>query len=204
MDSTSPTADRILGAALGLFLSQGIRKTSIDEIAERAGVTRVTVYRYFSDRQQLVQQAFEEVNRAFDRVRVALSEEQGLDGYLERMATELTSIPLGFMTGMAELEILHPGVHAEVRRGRRRLLHAIFDQLYARAEAEGRLRPGLDRDVVEALFWEVVMSLPESSTLRSRGLSPQEIYATLSGLLLHGLLKEAGSRSSTAAPHRSS
>jgi AcrR family transcriptional regulator len=179
-----------LQAALDLFLQQGIRKTSIDEVADRAGVTRVTVYRHFSDRQQLIGEAFVQVNAAFDRIRAALEEENDLDGYLVRMATELTTVPLGFMSGMAELETLHPEIHADLRRGRRELLRAIFDELYGRAESEGRLRPGLDKDVVEALFWEVVMTLPESSVLSSRGLSPTEIYSTLSGLLLYGLLKQ--------------
>ena len=106
------------------------------------------------------------------------------------MAAELSTVPLGFMSGMAELETLHPEIHADLRKGRRQLLRAIFDELYGRAKREGRLRPGLDKDVVEALFWEVVMTLPESSVLSSRGLSPTDIYSTLSGLLLYGLLKE--------------
>ena len=187
------TQDRILQAALDLFLGQGIRKTSLDEVAERAGVTRVTVYRHFSDRQQLIAAAFLQVNAEFDRIRAALAEEPDLDGYLARMSSELTSVPLGFMSGMAELETLHPEIHADLRRGRRRLLSAIFDALYGRAKKEGRLRSGLDKDVVEALFWEVVMTLPESSVLSSRGLAPVEIYETLSGLLLHGLLKDPDS-----------
>lgn len=191
--NTHKTRDRILQAALDLFLRQGIRKTAIDDVADRAGVTRVTVYRYFSDRQQLIAEAFLLVNSAFDQIREALEQEEALDGYLDRMATELTAVPLGFMSGMAELETLHPDIHAGLRKGRRKLLRAIFDQLYARAEREGRLRSGLDKDVVEALFWEVVMTLPESSVLSSRGLTPAEIYATLSGLLLHGLLKESES-----------
>ncbi len=191
MGNLNSTRDRILQASLDLFLKQGIRKTSVDDVADRAGVTRVTVYRHFSDREQLIAESFLQVNAAFERVRQALEEEDDLDGYLARMATELTSIPLGYMSGMAELETLHPGIHADLRRGRRNLLRAIFDQLYGRARSEGRLRPGLDKDVVEALFWEVVMTLPESSVLSSRGLTPAEIYATLSNLLLYGLLKEA-------------
>jgi AcrR family transcriptional regulator len=184
------TRDRILQAALDLFLQQGIRKTSIDDVADRAGVPRVTVYRHFSDRQQLIGAAFLQVNAAFDRIREALQEESDLDGYLVRMATELTTVPLGFMSGMAELETLHPEIHAGLRKGRRELLRAIFDELYGRAKSEGRLRPGLDKDVVEALFWEVVMTLPESSVLFFNDTATTEIYTTLSGLLLYGLLKE--------------
>jgi hypothetical protein len=105
------------------------------------------------------------------------------------MATEMTAVPLGFMSGMAELEIVHAEIHADLRKARRQLLRAIFDQLYARAEQEGRLRPGLDKDVVEALFWEVVMTLPESSKLSTLGLTPSEMYNTLSNLLLYGLLE---------------
>ena len=177
-------------AGLDLFLQQGIRKTSIDDVADRAGVTRVTVYRHFSDRQQLIGEAFLQVNAAFDQIREALEEESDLDSFLIRMAAELSTVPLGFMSGMAELETLHPEIHADLRKGRRQLLRAIFDELYGRAKREGRLRPGLDKDVVEALFWEVVMTLPESSVLSSRGFSPTDIYSTLSGLLLYGLLKE--------------
>lgn len=188
--NSNNTRDRILRAGLDLFLQQGIRKTSIDDVADRAGVTRVTVYRHFSDRQQLIGEAFLQVNAAFGRIREALEEESDLDSFLIRMAAELSTVPLGFMSGMAELETLHPEIHADLRKGRRQLLRAIFDELYGRAKREGRLRPGLDKDVVEALFWEVVMTLPESSVLSSRGLSPTDIYSTLSGLLLYGLLKE--------------
>ena len=188
--SSQTTRERILQSALDLFLHQGIRKTSVDDVADRAGVTRVTVYRHFSDRQQLIGEAFQQVNDAFKRIRETLDDVEGLDGYLVQMATELTAVPLGFMSGMAELETLHPEIHAELRKGRRQLLRAIFDELYGRAKKEGRLRAGLDKDVVEALFWEVVMTLPESSVLTSRGLTPTEIYSTLSGLLLYGLLKE--------------
>jgi AcrR family transcriptional regulator len=173
---------------LDLFLQQGIRKTSIDDIAARAGVTRVTVYRHFADRQQLIEAAFRQVNEALERIRLALLEEADLDGFLARMAVELTSVPAGFISGLAELETLHPTIHAALRRGRVELLRAIFDELYARAEREKRIRPGLDKEVVEALFWEVVMTLPESATLAALGLSTEEIYATLSNLLLHGLL----------------
>ncbi|GAB2860529.1 TetR/AcrR family transcriptional regulator [Actinocorallia aurea] len=48
------TTARILDAALAEFLQVGIRKARMEEIAKRAGVSRVTVHRRFSSKQDLV------------------------------------------------------------------------------------------------------------------------------------------------------
>ena len=45
--------EKILEAAKSLFLSQGYRTTSMDEVAEKAGVTKQTVYRYFPSKEEL-------------------------------------------------------------------------------------------------------------------------------------------------------
>lgn len=42
-----PVADRIVAAAAELIASQGLRATSVDDIASAAGCGRATVYRYF-------------------------------------------------------------------------------------------------------------------------------------------------------------
>jgi len=43
----------ILDAAEALFLQNGLEKTSMSEIAERAGITRVTLSRYFANRDEI-------------------------------------------------------------------------------------------------------------------------------------------------------
>ena len=54
----SPAADRaILQAALKLFIEHGIDGASIEQIAERAGVARTTVYRRWSSKEALLAQA---------------------------------------------------------------------------------------------------------------------------------------------------
>jgi AcrR family transcriptional regulator len=47
------TRQRIIEAAVGLHLERGPAHTSINAIAERAGVNRVTVYRHFPDTRSL-------------------------------------------------------------------------------------------------------------------------------------------------------
>ena len=47
--------DRVAAAALDEFAEHGIRRTSMDDVARRAGVSRMTVFRRFASKQGLVE-----------------------------------------------------------------------------------------------------------------------------------------------------
>lgn len=48
------TSERILGAAYELFFRQGFSRTSVDAIADRAGVTKRTVYYHFDSKDDVI------------------------------------------------------------------------------------------------------------------------------------------------------
>src|SRR5215469_12688991 len=51
---TRETRERIAEAALGLFASQGYVETTIDQIAEAAGVSRRTVFHHFPAKESML------------------------------------------------------------------------------------------------------------------------------------------------------
>jgi AcrR family transcriptional regulator len=51
---TSPVRERLLEAASELFYAQGLRAVSADRIIERVGTTKVTFYRHFRTKDDLV------------------------------------------------------------------------------------------------------------------------------------------------------
>ncbi len=53
-EELDPYAERILEAAYEEFLDHGLRRTSMDDIARRAGVGRATLFRRFAGRDALV------------------------------------------------------------------------------------------------------------------------------------------------------
>ncbi len=53
-DSFGPTEERILVAALGLIGRRGVRRLGMREIAETAGVSRGTLYRYFPSKDHVL------------------------------------------------------------------------------------------------------------------------------------------------------
>ncbi|WP_170920361.1 TetR/AcrR family transcriptional regulator [Desulfacinum hydrothermale] len=66
------TRDRILEAALEVFSEKGFHHATMDEIADRAGVGKGTVYRYFSSKDnlfsQLVQARLQELEQEAEQV----------------------------------------------------------------------------------------------------------------------------------------
>ncbi len=187
------TRQRILVAARDLLVARGVRRVSMDEVAAAAGVTRMTVYRYFGDRESLVEAAFLHLAESLEAVAADLGDKArpDVDTFLGLIGEIVGALPAGLQAAMAELEKAHPEVYAEVRGRERRAIGALFDRLYSGAEAQGRIRPGLKRPVVEVLFWQVVTGFFDYPTLQAQGLSPTEVFRTIVDVLLNGMLVEA-------------
>ncbi|MUM15516.1 TetR/AcrR family transcriptional regulator [Mycobacterium sp. CBMA271] len=73
-----PTGDRILEAALQTMISFGIRRATVEEIARRAGVSHMTVYRRWPNKNELL-------------VAVWLREAQTVFAAVDREVAALTS-----------------------------------------------------------------------------------------------------------------
>ena len=66
------TDQRIIDAVIGELLVTPLRKLALEDVARRAGVTRMTVYRRFGDREHLIDATFaREVARFLDGVSAA-------------------------------------------------------------------------------------------------------------------------------------
>ena len=62
------TTERILGAARGLFVSQGIAATTTEEIIRASSISRGALYHYYPSRQDLIAAVYErEAKAAIDR-----------------------------------------------------------------------------------------------------------------------------------------
>ena len=86
------TGERILAAALAQFEDFGIRRTTMDDVARRARVSRVTVYRRFPQKERLVEAVIlREAHRFFAEldaavVRLDSVEDRIVEGFAHTLA----------------------------------------------------------------------------------------------------------------------
>ena len=64
-DAGACARDRLFSAAINLFYRNGIRAVSVDAIAAEAGTTKVTFYRVFESKDDLIVQVLQEQSKRF-------------------------------------------------------------------------------------------------------------------------------------------
>jgi len=140
----SPTALRILDVATQLFMQRGYRAVSISDIIHTAGVTKPTLYYYFSDKEDLFVQMGLKVLWTMSRPLAELAaSERALVERLRAMADVLISGYEGDMRIMRHEMTEHLSAAA-----RSRLSAAFYQHLFA--PLTKIMREALTAEVVRA------------------------------------------------------
>ncbi len=139
-------SERVLDAALSLVAASGARHLTMDDVAARAGVGRMTVYRRFGGRQQLLDDlAVRECRRCLAQIAAALDPAKPIDA----RATELFVATLRVIREhpmLARLARVEPeALLRELNRDSSAVFRLVRDFLVAQirsAQAAGELPDG--------------------------------------------------------------
>lgn len=166
-DVTATTRARILDAARAVVRDNGVEAARLDDIADRSGVARPNIYRYFPNKQALVKEVLLAEVRHIHQQRHELLSDIGpvSDRILESLVAgaELTR------SGEAVASVASPGL-LEVARliadddDLLQLEIGYWQPLLAEARAEGRLVEGLTDERIIRWFMTcayLVSSRPE-------------------------------------------
>jgi AcrR family transcriptional regulator len=190
--SIDQTAEKIVLAAIDVLLTRGVKRSNLTDVAFQAGVTRITVYRYFGDKQGLVRAVCRRVGEIFQRAAAGKPEDAfaEINQRLNCLAADLGRLPQGsFLARFEEIRRLYPDCYEEFRAAKQDGLDRFFQQAVAAAVREQTLRAGINLDVVKAMFWTTVFGLIENPSLIASNVPLTEICSTVTEVFRHGMLK---------------
>lgn len=144
-EADKPLRERILDAVESCFARYGIQKTTLADIAEEVGVSRMTVYRQFKDRQALFNGAvLRNLNRHWQEIGKALSHCKTLESWLMEAVLyyrrEFTTDETVKLYG--KLGAYDEGIRVALSDAGLLCVIEQFSALYEEAQDAGRLAPG--------------------------------------------------------------
>lgn len=104
-DEVDPATDRILEVALTVFEDVGFRKATIEDIARRAGVERITVYRRIGSKNDIVNAVT--VRESQRVLRQILEEIASVDALEDRVVIAFTGLVLGLRDHALFSRLMH-------------------------------------------------------------------------------------------------
>lgn len=191
-DAKARKRRRVLEAATALFIKHGYKRTSVDDVARAAGVSKGAVYLYFKGKADLLihAAAFEKMKaraRLLPILDPALTPDVRLRLYLETTFSVMDELPLvsRLTAGEGEMHHVMQDLGAEMRDNVESAQRAFLRDLLAPfSEKHGWSESDLD-DRVE-VFLSILMNV--SSLIRQQGhLSPRRYAEVIADMLIEGI-----------------
>jgi len=194
----------LLDAALVVFAERGYRTTTLDQVAEAAGVTKGTIYHYFRTKEELLLRAIEHYqDRAFARL------DDVRRGDYASAADRVTAFVVQAFASddpaRRRVHALLQGIGAEAPAVRREWLRSgpvrawrMLTKLIEDGQASGEFRADVDAEVTARLFVSGLMLQlvwqQHSKHVPGVAIGEKRLIAGALDALLHTLARSRGSR----------
>lgn len=178
----------IVAAARELFWKYGFRKVSVEEICQKAGLSKMTFYRHFSNKTELAKRIFDKI---FDDAYLQFMEileqnsspEEKLQKILMMKVEETNNISRDFIQdfySMREPEL------AEYMNSRTQQAWQNVLEGFRKAQADGTFRADFKPEIMLLMsnYFVNMMNDPSIIVLYS---SPQELLMEISKLFVYGI-----------------
>jgi AcrR family transcriptional regulator len=186
--------DEIVRAAAAAFGEVGYRAATLEAVAERAGMSKVTLYRYVSSKEDLLSLVFERTIASFRHgLRQIVDERRPADETLRRIVRYQVGLLAGHLTFLrvffSEESGLPPAMAARAARAKRE-----YDGAIQRVVREG-MAAGVFRDLPPTMLVFGILGMCNwlHTWYRADGpLSPEQIADVFVSVLERGYLAGGG------------
>jgi AcrR family transcriptional regulator len=182
--------DHIISTTIQLFARNGIKRVSMDEVARKAGVSKRTLYDFFSDKEALLVEVLKKIHKPFFEQMYSLEKQSdtALELILllnERMMEKPVFLCDDFMDDIKRypqaLRIMIDGKHLFLKK---------MIELLKRGEKEAVFMSDIDYDLI-SLLAQQQMSNPSPSEVFSK-YTLEEVHNTIIFIFLRGICTDTG------------
>jgi TetR/AcrR family transcriptional regulator, cholesterol catabolism regulator len=186
--------ERILAKAADLFMRYGIKSITMDEIATSLGMSKKTIYQFFTDKDELVFAVIgQEMNKnEMECVQFRTDAENAVHEIF--LAVEDLDEMLRYTNPLVlyDLEKYHPRAFQKIRDFKYQFLHAATVENIRRGIEEGLYRGDLQKDIVAKSRIEAAFLVFNPDVFPHGKYSMSEVNFQLAILYLHGVTIEKG------------
>ncbi len=184
----------IINNASRIFVERGFRNVSVEELCKVVGVSKVTFYKYFENREALVETLVDEcLSEALPAMAENFESDKDVEQIIETHYNLLVDLFISRISArmMADMESQMPRTWERIEKLRKAETEALI-RLFNRGQREGTIRKDIDPVVARVIFEETMGSIFRPGFLISKDLTLNQASSTIKAVFLHGIVEKNG------------
>jgi AcrR family transcriptional regulator len=194
---------RILESARDQFFSRGFTKVTIDEIAQRIGVSKKTIYKFYHSKDDLVRDVTDKTLVDVKKCCKQIIDDENL-GFVEKLQRMMTHAALHISKMgrplIEDLEKNAPHVWKEISDFRSKRIKEDFKKLLSEGVKEGVFRKDIDQQLILLIYDNVIENVISPEILMQIPFTASQVYETIVKIFFEGIL--VGDRSTKYLPKK--
>jgi len=186
--------DRILSESLRLFMKNGIRSISMDDIAKELGMSKKTIYQYVANKTELVEMVLDFMREKESNVCIDgdITKMNAIDVLLavsrnvSRQMKDLNPI------NAYELQKYYPSIYREFILKKRDHVYTTLKKNFEQGIAEGIYRNDLDIDLVARLYIQKLVDVHDPEFLSSVNFGFEKVFQVMFDNHIRGIANAEG------------
>jgi AcrR family transcriptional regulator len=195
LPGASTALRRIIRAAREDFLAHGFRGVTMDELAQRLGMSKKTLYAHFSSKTALVEAVlldkFRDVETQLKRITSECSADflGALRQLLARLQESMAEIRPPFLR---DIQRESPQLFALVERRRKEVIQRYFGKLFVEGRKAGIVRKDIPVHLMVEILLGAVQAIVNPPKLAELELPPETAAIAIIRVVLEGIITEQG------------
>jgi AcrR family transcriptional regulator len=184
---------RIIAAARELFLKNGFIRVTSDDISASLGISKATLYKYFSSKEELLRLAMETLMQSILGGVEAVIQDEEMDFVtkLIKLMTYLGGQISRIGTVLAQdMQRSTPEVWREIDRFRREKILKNFKALFSAGIKEGVFKKDINRDLLVLMFVALIQDFINPEMLMQYSYRASDIFETIIKIFFEGILTD--------------
>lgn len=186
--------NRILTAARDEFYIYGFSKVTVDEIANKLGMSKKTLYKFFPSKDELVREVVRMVIKEMEACRCNVMAHDDID-FVEKLKQLMKYVGIQYSKMsrhlIEDLEKNASSIWKEIADYRTEHIQKNFSALLKEGAAHGVFRIDVDDDLILLIYSNVIRNIINPEILTQLPYSAAQVFDAAIKILFEGMLTDA-------------
>ncbi|GAB1430199.1 hypothetical protein MASR2M18_10320 [Ignavibacteria bacterium] len=189
------TRTRILDVATEMFNRHGFNRVTMNEIAEKLGMSKKTLYRFFSGKEELTVAVVMYYRAKFDACIMPIVQEQ-TDDFTDKLmrigsvvSTLMGNVPVCFIN---DLEKYMPNFLREHTEWKRNKISESLGSILREGIQSGAFRSHLSVELITMMYLTLAENLFRPEVFAQISVTPSQLYIAVMRVFFEGIMTDAG------------